>query len=109
MWIGMTAAVQARWLDGMYKLDKVIDLSTPIENKNARLATDFEAYRILFLKGGFRPKFGNDDEGIIILSNEIKKLRKFNMTINCVIVMGPLLAKTNRSVENCSLDKTYEE
>lgn len=52
----------------------------------------------MFVKGPFRPKFGIQDEGIRNIANELKKLKRQNITINTLIVMGPILAKNNKFV-----------
>ena len=65
---------------------------------------------MLFVKGAFRPKFGHEeDQGILIISSEIKKLKKISLSINCVIVMGPLLSKANKSVQNCTLERSFDD
>lgn len=108
LWIGMIAAIEARWVDGQYQLSRVIDLSQPLPSAG-RVSNDLEAYRVLFVKGPFRTRFKGEDEGILVITNEIKRLRKFNMNVSCVVLMGPVLSKENKEVKDCTLKMTYEE
>lgn len=103
MWIGMICAVKAKWMDSSYKLEKIIDLATPIPALRSHLAPNLTVNRIMMIKGPFRAKFSNEDSGIRMITNEIKRLKKQNININSLIVMGPILAKNNKSVETFTL------
>lgn len=61
MWIGMICAIKAKWIEGGYKLEKIIDLAQPVSNTIARLSANMQVNRIFFVKGPMRPKFGNED------------------------------------------------
>lgn len=110
----MICAVQAKWSEGVYKLEKIIDLSSSINPGKAQLNAQLSVNRIMLVKGPFRPKFkpakkGDKDEGIRMITNEINKLKKKNVHVNELIVMGPILSLVNNEVQKFQLEKTYEE
>lgn len=69
MWVGMICAVKVRWADSSYRLEKVIDLSTPIPSIRSHLAANLTVNRIMIVKGPFRAKFSNEDSGIRMITN----------------------------------------
>lgn len=69
MWIGMICAVKAKWVDSSYKLEKIIDLATPIAALRSHLAPNLTVNRIMMVKGPFRAKFSSEDSGIRMITN----------------------------------------
>ena len=60
---------------------------------------NMSAYKIMLVKGPFRPNLNNQDKGIGIIVNYLEQLKEKNrIYINCLIVMGPLLSKNNKNV-----------
>lgn len=100
IWVGMICAVEVEYADGIYRLKRVIDFSSEIEKTKPRLMMNMSAYRIMMVKGPFRPNLNNEDKGISIITNYLYQLKaKQRVYINCLIVMGPLLSKNHRSVK----------
>ena len=102
VWVGMICAVRVKYFDGMYRLtkaDDIIDLSIETDRKVARLRADMAVHRVMILRGPFRPKFKEEDKGIRLISEEIKKLRKQNIIINSLVILGPILNKEHLSVK----------
>lgn len=60
----MICAIKARWYEGSYKLESIIDLSMPIPQLKAHLSANMTVNRIMFVKGPFRAKYNNQDGGI---------------------------------------------
>ena len=110
VWVGMICAVEVEWTDNIYRLKKVIDLSSDMPSTKARLAANISAYRCMFVKGPFRPNFNSEDKGIGIIARYIQQLKVQNrVTINCLVVMGPLLSKNHKSIKDFSLETRVEE
>jgi hypothetical protein len=64
----MICAVKARWIDGGYKLEKIIDVVMPVRTASSRLSAIMRVNRLMFVKGPFRPKFNDEDHGIEMIT-----------------------------------------
>lgn len=94
----MICAIKAKWIDGGYKLEKIIDLVMPINSNSSRFNAPMKVNRLMLVKGPFRPKFNDEDHGIEMITKELQKLRRKNIMVNQIVVMGPILSKSNRFV-----------
>lgn len=62
------------------------------------------------MKGPFRPNFNCEDKGIGIITNYLQQLKvQKKVTIDCLVVMGPLLSKNHKSIKDFSLETRVEE
>lgn len=110
VWVGMIALMEVSFSDGIYKLEKVLDLGEKEEMTHIEFKEQPKmAYRMLFVKGSFLNNQSLDSIGLKVLICELKTLReKERSRVNCVVIMGPLINSAHEVVTN-SIDKTYEQ
>lgn len=70
----MICAIKAKWAEGVYKLEQIIDLTSPVQPGKTLLNAHLSVNRVMVVKGPFRPKFkskvkGDKDEGIRMITN----------------------------------------
>lgn len=98
-YIGLICAIEAVYENQMYKLEKIIDLTSELNrsvHQQVILNHPPTAYRMLVTKGPFWKTNGKDNAGILMIVNELESLRyKHSIRVNLLIVMGPILSQHN--------------
>lgn len=89
----MVCVIEAVWIDSMYRLEKIFDLSQPSLGLTGTIKTPASAYRILCLKGPFWSYNSNESIGLKVLAFQLEHLRdKERISPDCLVLMGPLLS-----------------
>jgi hypothetical protein len=110
-YVGLICAIEAVYENQMYRLEKIIDLSSAPNNRTfeGKVNQPPMVFRALFTKGPFWKNDSKENIGIQLIVNELEMLRyKENMRIDLLVVMGPLLSQYNEHVQNFTLERTFE-
>ena len=115
VWVGMFCAIEAIYENGMYHLVRLLSFEEEKANKvdlrtvKVNLKNPLQAYRMLMIKGPFRAQDSSEDVGLMVLYDQVQRISKMKSGLDLIVIMGPFLSVRNAHVENCSLEKSFQE